>query len=135
MPDPLRKIALATALYFGAVFTAGLIMGPIRALVLEPRFGPLIAITIEAPILLLAIVLAARWAPAAAAAPRRPFPLIAIGLGALTFQQIADVAFGTVVNGMTIAAIYAQFARPDGWVYAALLVAFAAMPWLLNRQS
>ncbi|MBX9925285.1 MAG: hypothetical protein K2Y05_02905 [Hyphomicrobiaceae bacterium] len=131
----MMRTALATLLYFCAVFGAGFVMGPIRALFLEPQFGPLIAVSIEAPILLIAIILAAKWAPAAAGAPTQPVAVIVIGLGALALQQIADVAVGVLMRGMTVTEVYGQFARPDGWVYAALLVVFAVMPWLRGRRN
>jgi len=43
------RIALAILLYFGVVFGAGFLLGPIRVVWLEPRFGPIIATACEAP--------------------------------------------------------------------------------------
>jgi hypothetical protein len=45
------KIVLTASLYFLAVFAVGFILGPIRVLFLEPRFGPVVAVLCEAPFL------------------------------------------------------------------------------------
>ena len=126
------SIALAVLLYFVAVFGTGLALGPIRVLWLEPRIGKLAATLCETPLLLLAMAFAARWAPHFSGAGRDTASLIAIGLGAFALGQVAEYTVGIRLRGLTAAQQLAQFATPAGWVYAAALVAFAAMPYLVG---
>jgi hypothetical protein len=126
------RIAAATLLYFGIVFAAGFLLGPIRVLWLEPRVGPTVAVLCETPFLLAAMALAARWVPSAAHLRRDFSSLAVIGLGALALQQVADLAVGVGLRGLSPADQLAQFGTPAGSIYAGALVAFAAMPVLIN---
>ena len=125
-------IVLAAILYAAIVFGTGLLLGPIRVLWLEPRIGKLADTLCETPLLLLAMVYAARWAPEVSGAGSDTASLIAIGLGAFALGQIAEYAVGTWLRGMPLSEQLAQFATPAGWVSAAALVAFAAMPYLVR---
>jgi hypothetical protein len=87
------KMLAAAALYFAIVFGVGLLVGPIRVLYVEPRLGATIAVLLETPILLLAMVVGAklvlRWINVAP-----PTPLLAVGVVALFMQQVADIGVG-----------------------------------------
>jgi hypothetical protein len=52
---------------------------------------------------------------------------------ALVVQQVADVAVAVLLRGMMVADHIAQFTSAAGMVYAALLVAFVVMPWMIGR--
>jgi hypothetical protein len=125
-------IVRATLLYFGIVFGAGLLLGPIRVLWLEPHVGPTVAVLCETPLLLAAMILGARWVPSAVHLPRAFRPLALMGLGALALQQVADLAVGVGLRRLSPADQLAQYGTPAGRIYAAALIAFAAMPLLVN---
>ncbi len=129
------RIAAAALVYFLIVFAAGFVFGTIRTLVLEPRFGPVIGTAFEAPFLLIAIVAAARWVPRVLNLRKDALPLTLMGLGAVALQQCADILVGTGLRDITVADQFAQFATAQGGIYAALLVAFALMPLLINRRA
>jgi hypothetical protein len=129
------KIVAAAFLYSITVFAAGFVFGAIRVLWLEPRIGPLAAVLCESPLLLVAMAFAARWVPKLLRLRRDLASLGAMGLGALAVQQVIDLTVGFYVRGITPAEQFAHFATAPGLVYAALLVAFVAMPILLNRQT
>jgi hypothetical protein len=128
------RIAAAAVLYSAVVFSVGFLLGPIRVLWLEPRVGPLVAVLCEAPFILVAMMAAARWAPGAAGLQRRLVPLLLTGAGALALQQVADLGVGILLRGVSPADQLAHFTRPEGQVYALLLLAFAIMPLLLNPE-
>lgn len=128
------RILLAALLYFAIVFGVGLLLGPLRVLWLEPWLGRTIAVLCEAPVLLLVMGLAARRVPRRLGTATDPGSLAAIGIGALIMQQIADFAVGIGLRGITPAAQLAYLLTPPGLVYCAALVAFAAMPVLLNAR-
>lgn len=128
----MSTIIAAIALYFVIVFGVGFALGPIRVLLLEPRFGTSAAVAMEMPVLLTAMVMAARWVPRRLRFQDRT-TLAAMGAGALLLVLIADFAVGIALRGLAADEQVRQFATPAGILYAASLVAFAAMPLLVNR--
>src|SRR5690606_25071425 len=118
--DQAMRIALAAFLYFAVVFAVGFALGPVRVLLLEPRWGPVAAVVCEAPILIAAMLWAARSAPRAAGVGPGSSMLL-VGLGALLLQQSADLAVGLLMRGMSVSELMAQFATAEGRVYLVLL--------------
>jgi hypothetical protein len=128
------RIVAAALLYCAIVFAVGLVLGPIRVLWLEPAIGPVAAELCEAPFLLAAMIFAARWVPSVLHVRRDLASLALMGLGALAIQQAADLAVGIYVRGIGPAEQLAHYATAAGLIYACLLIAFAAMPVVLNRS-
>jgi hypothetical protein len=129
------KIVLTASLYFLAIFAVGFMLGPIRVLLLEPRFGPVIAVLCEAPFLVMAFVLAARWSPRAARVALDAGSMLLVGIVALIMQQLAEFAVGAVLRGLSVSEQLAQLSTPQGVIYVLLLIIFAAMPFLVSRFS
>lgn len=129
------KIIAAALLYFAIVFTVGLTFGPVRVLWLEPKIGEVLAAICETPFLVVAMILASQWIPSVVGVRRDLVSLGLMGLGALAIQQAADLAVGVYLRGITPAEQIAHFATGPGLIYAGLLVAFTAMPILLNRGT
>ena len=67
---------------------------------------------------------AVRWAALEGGWLRR----LGVGLIALAFQQVADLAVGFGLRGMTLQDQLANFSSPPGWIYAFTLIAFAVAP-------
>ena len=128
------KMLAAAALYFTIVFGVGFLVGPVRVLYVEPRVGATVAVLLEAPILVVAMVVSAkfmlRWIDV-----ERPTALLAIGVVALFMQQVADIAVGVLLRGMTIGDLMRQFATAPGMIYAMLLLAFLLMPLLIGKRG
>ena len=126
MSAPLR----AGLIYGAAMFAVGMLLGPIRVLVLEPLLAPAMAVAVEAlPMLAAMLLLAPPIARAQGVAPEAR-PRLAMGLSALGPVLTAEVllALGLGRFGEWIAA----FATPAGLVGLGLLVALALVP-LLRR--
>jgi len=131
LPSAVRQaqpLLTAAALYFCMVFFVGALLGPVRALWLEPWAGPTIAVLCEAPLLIFAMSVAAQWAPAWARFDGGWLSFIAMGVLALALQQVADLAVGFGLRGMTFDAQLRYFETPPGWIYAFCLLVFAFMP-------
>jgi len=128
------RVPHAAAIYFALVFAVGMLLGPPRVLWLEPWFGKTIAVLLEAPLLVGAMWFAARWAPAWARVDGGWISYLLIGLLALVFQQIADLAVGFGLREMTFADQLAYFGTPAGMIYIATLAVFAAMPLIRMRR-
>ncbi len=129
---PRRRLLAAAALYFVIVFGAGLLMGPIRVLWLEPVLGPFFSVLCETPFLILAMWIAAGVAPRATRLQGGVGVRLALGLLALVFQLTADVAVGFGLRGLVLQAQLAYFATPAGWLYVISLALFALMPALVS---
>lgn len=129
------RIAAAAILYFAIVFGVALVLGPIRVLWLEPRVGPIVAVLCEAPFLVAAMVVASRWILGVMRLQRDLVSLALMGIGALLLQQVADLAVGMSLRDMSLGEQFAQFASPQGLIYLALLVLFAATPLLISRRA
>lgn len=141
-PGPVAKaqpLLTAAALYFCMVFLVGALLGPMRVLWLEPFAGPTLAVLCEAPLLILAMHFAASWAPAWARFDGGWLSFLAMGLMALVLQQMADLAVGFGLRGMTFDAQLRYFQTPPGFIYAFCLVVFAFMPmiayWRRKRRA
>ena len=126
------RVTLAMLFYFGLVFGVGFLLGPIRVLWLEPRFGPIIATACEAPFMLLAILVAARWVPRVLNIQRDSKALVLIGLGSLVLLQIADFTIGFWLRGISPKEQFVQLLTGQGNIYVVLLALFAIMPWASN---
>lgn len=127
-----RAVLTAGLVYFAVVFAIAFVLGAARTFLLEPHVSKLVATASEAPLLLAAMVWAAAWVPPRFGLVGRRFSLIGAGVVALILQQAADAGLGLVLRGLTLAEQYAQFARPEGWLFAALLVAFVLAPLALH---
>lgn len=129
-----RRVLSAAALYFVIVFAVGLVLGPIRVLWLEPWLGRTFAVLCETPFLILAMWLGAQWAPAWAKLEPGWGRRIAMGLVALALQQVADLAVGFGLRGMTLHEQFAYFSTPPGFIYVGTLMLFAIMPLVVALQ-
>jgi hypothetical protein len=123
-----NRVPHAAVAYFTLVFVAGLVLGPVRVIWLEPWLGNAIAVLIEAPFLIAAMWFAARAAPRWVRASGGWPSFLGIGLAALVLQQVADLAVGFGLRGMTLRDQLTHFATPAGMIYAATLVIFTLMP-------
>ena len=129
------RTAAGALLYFAVVFAVAFLLGAIRVAWLEPQIGRSAAELCEAPFLLVTIAFASRWVPRVLHLRRDLVSLGLMGLGALAILQGVDLAVGVYLRGITPAEQLANFATAAGLIYAALLIAFAAMPMLLSRDA
>lgn len=126
-------IAVAAMSYVAVVFAAGFAFGAVRVTIVEPRIGEALATLCEAPLLLAAMIATVCLLPPIRWLRRRPGSLAAVGVVALLLQQAIDFAVGLFVRGLSPMQQLAHFSTPSGYIYALLLIAFAAMPALVWR--
>jgi hypothetical protein len=128
------RIASAAALYFAIVFGVGFLLGPLRVFWLEPKLGATLAVLLETPLLLLAMLLAARWVPRRLGLDTGFRPMAGMGLAALALVLLADFSVGLWLRGLAPAEQLGYLATAAGLIYVAALALFAAMPVLVNRR-
>ena len=104
-------------LYFGLVFGAGFVLGPIRILWAVPRFGTRMAELMETPIMFVVVVVAARWIVRRFALP--PTASIRLGMGcvALGLLLVAEFTLVLWLRGLSISEYLASRDLVSGMVY------------------
>jgi hypothetical protein len=90
------------ALYFGLVFAAGWIFGPIRELWVVPYFGRTAGLLFEAPLMLGVMIAAARWTIRLLAVPSAFKTRAAVGLIALGMLLVAEAIGARWLRGLSI---------------------------------
>jgi len=101
---------------------------------LEPVLGKTIAVLCETPFLIAAMIFAARHTPRWTKLDGGWLSYAAVGVLAFVLQQMADLAVGFGLRGMTLSDQLAFFVTPPGYVYAVNLIIFAAAPVFARRR-
>jgi len=123
--------AIPAGLFYALLlFGLGVLLGPLREFVFAPRFGALGAVLVEAVPMIAAMAwLAPRIARGMKLPPRSSARLV-MGAVALLLVLLAELALARQLRGLGPAGWLAHYATPEGIAGAALLLVFAAMPWL-----
>jgi len=112
----------AGSICFALAFALGCQLGPVREVVLAPRFGATAAAAMEAVPMLAGMALGAPWAAR-----------LRMGAMALALLVLAKSARDWLPRGELL--WLARTRTPEGRIGLGLLVAFAAMPLLLRRRG
>lgn len=126
----MARFLSTAAVYFCLGFGAGFVFGPVRVFWLEPRVGGRVAVLIESPFMLAAIVAAGVWVGRRWLAGRSVAARLGVGLLAAGAVLAADVAVGLGVRGLSFAEVFTGRDPVSGAVYYGLVGLFAMMPWL-----
>ncbi|WP_270939133.1 hypothetical protein [Falsiroseomonas oryzae] len=123
-------ILAAGLLWFAVMFGLGFLLGPVRILVLEPRFGATLAVLIEAVPMIAAMVVLAPWVARLFELPPTARARLGMGGAGLLLLLVADTLLGWLLFGRGLDALLDRPATWDGRVYLLLLLLFLVMPWL-----
>ena len=126
--------ARAGAVYFLAVFIVAFMVGAFRVIVVAPRLGEVMAVSLEAPVILIVSWVASRWATAkfAVSADRSARLLMgAVAFSLLLLAELALAVFAFGFDGVYIGATWAREMR--NLMMLSLLIFLAA--WLALRSS
>jgi hypothetical protein len=126
------RVLKAGVLYFGLVFGAGFILGPIRITWVVPRLGARTAELLETPLMLVVTVLAARWVVRRLGVQPAGSRRLGMGLIALTLSLLAEFGFVLSLRGMSFRDYLATRDPVSGAVYYATLLVYALMPLILS---
>ena len=128
------QLLLAAGAYFGIVFGVGFALGSVRVPFLVPRFGERMAELAEMPFMFLAIALAAGHIVRRYGSTVPSLGWAVVGVIALTLLVVAELLLAVVLAGRGFCEYVASRDPISGSVYLAMLLVFAAMPWLLTRD-
>lgn len=126
----MRAAVAAGGAYFALVFAAGFVLGTLRALVLVPRVGETVAVTLELPVMLAVSWLACGRVLDRFAVPRSPRHRLVMGGVAFLLLMAAELAVSVLAFGRSPAehvAGYRSWAAASG---LAAQILFAAFPLL-----
>jgi hypothetical protein len=123
----------AGATYFAIVFAAGFVFGTVRTVLIAPRFGELLAVVLELPIMLGISWWACGWTLQRFRLPPESAPRMAMGAVAFTFLIIAEILISFAL-GRSIAEYGSDLATSHGLLGLAGQLAFGLFP-LLRRNG
>jgi hypothetical protein len=123
----------AGVIYFLLVFAVGWVLGPIRELWVVPRFGRMIGVFLEAPIMLIAMIISARWVIRRFDVPGTLRTTISMGLVAVGILTVAEIAGVLWVRQLSLQEYLGSLATAPGVISLLMFLLFAAMPTLVTR--
>ena len=129
----MKTIIINSLVYFGIVFSIGLLLGTIRVLVLLPWLGERLAELLEMPVMLVAIVYSARYLVFHLSPQASARSLLYVGLLALLLLLGFEFTLVLAIRGISIAEYIASRDPVSGSAYAISLILYALMPYLLAR--
>lgn len=125
----------AGVVYFLLTFAAGFAFGTVRVIVFEPEFGIVIAVLMEAPILIFAMAYFCRrvcsWFHLPAIVKLRA------QMGAFAFILLiaAELTGAFIMKDMSPHEYFQNMAHPEGGIAFLLFVLFGIMPLFCIRQN
>ena len=117
----------AALFYFAVVFAGGFVLGTMRVFLLIPAFGPLRAVLIELPFMLLLSWLTCGWAMRRFAVRRQKAALV-MGAAAFVFLMAAELALARFGFGQSVGEFLRGLITSAGAVGLAGQLAFALFP-------
>ncbi|HYL99360.1 MAG TPA: hypothetical protein VEZ90_10430 [Blastocatellia bacterium] len=124
----------AGVLYFALVFVAGLILGPIRIVLLVPKVGVRAAELMETPIMLVVIIVSARWVVRRLSVSPTMSSRLSMGLLAVSLMLAAEFTLVLWLRGLSIRQYLATRDPVSGTAYYAALAVFAVLPLFVGRK-
>ena len=128
------KILHGAVVYFALVFGTGFLLGSVRVPFIVPRIGERYAELAEMPLMFIAIFFASRHVLRKYCQKTGTVGLIAMGVIALLLLVSSELLLAVSLAGWEVTEYIASRDKISGSVYLAMLILFAAMPWLQARK-
>lgn len=128
------RVFKPSLLYFALTFAVGFVLGSIRINVLTPRVGPVVAVLIECPLILLASFLIARWVLARHAPTANALRRLAIGGVAFAMLIAAEMAL-SAASGIWPRAFVDSLLTPARAIGLGGQMLFAVLPVLIRPRA
>lgn len=129
----MARVLKAAVVYFAVVFGIAFLLGVVRVLVVAPRVGPLAAVMIETPLVLIVSWIAARECVARFRIPPTARDRLTLGLVAFALLMAVELALSVLAFGLTPAEHFAAWATPAGALGLSAQMVFALIPWVQTR--
>lgn len=129
----MRTVLCAAFAYFAGVFLAGVALGSLRVLALEPAVGDPAATLIEAPLMLGISWAVCRAAIRRFAVGRGAAARLGMGLAAFALLIGAETIFGLFARDRSLAAQIEAYRQAGPAIGLAAQALFALFPWVQAR--
>jgi hypothetical protein len=116
--------------YTIAVFVFAFAVGTIRVTVVVPRLGPLLAVIIEAPIVLAVSWFASLWCIRRFSVSHDASARTLMGAVAFTFLMLLELGISVFVFGEPVGHYFAKYTSIPGAIGLVMQACFAALPWV-----
>ena len=128
----------AGAAYATSVFLVGFVLGTVRVLFVVPRFGETLAVSLEAPIMVIVSWAASRWSAHQFAVPPNVTARAVMGAGAFVVLMLAEAVVAVGIFGRSLSGQIASYQSTGGATGLLAQIAFAIFPlvqgWLIRRS-
>ncbi|PPD25620.1 MAG: hypothetical protein CTY20_15585 [Hyphomicrobium sp.] len=129
------KPVAAGLIYFALVYAAGFVLGLAREVAVNPLFGKVLAVLIEAPLMIVAITAAAIWVVHRFTVPVDFVSRLIMGITAFVVLMLAEALFAKVFRGQSLDQWISSFATAEGIISVVLFLLFAAMPIVVRNAG
>ncbi|WP_292066156.1 hypothetical protein [Brevundimonas sp. UBA7664] len=130
----MRRALAAAAAYFAIVFALAFLLGVARTLFVAPRVGELVAVLIEAPIVLLISWRAAGWSIRRFSVTARASDRATMGLAAFLLLMTVETTMSLVLFDRPLAQQFAAWATAAGAIGLLAQAAYGLIPLLAVRR-
>ena len=126
------------ALWAGFAYTLGVFVfafaiGTIRVLLLAPRLGTLLAVTIEAPLVLAVSWVVSLWCTRRFNVSRAARARVLMGAAAFAVLMSLELGFSVLIFGETVSHYCAKFTSTPGLIGLVMQGCFAMIPWIQSH--
>jgi hypothetical protein len=132
-PIDWRAASLAGFVYTLGVFVFAFAAGTIRVTLVAPRLGTLLAVIIEAPIVLAVSWRVSLWCTRRFNVSRDARTRILMGAAAFTILMLLELGFSVLVFGESVSHYFAKFTSAPGVIGLLMQGCFATLPWIQSR--
>lgn len=130
----MQRALAAAAAYFAIVFGLAFLLGIARTLVIAPMVGPVVAVLIESPIILLISWRVASWSIGRFSVPAGMPARLMMGLVALMLLMTVETVMSLLLFARPLAQQFADYATVAGAIGLLAQAAFGLMPLLVARR-
>ncbi len=132
------SIDLRAAFWAGFAYTLGVFVfafavGTIRVTLVAPRLGTLLAVIIEAPIVLAVSWRVSLWCTRRFNVSRNSRARILMGAAAFAVLMLLELGFAVLVFGETVSHYFAKYTSAPGVIGLVMQGCFATLPWIQSH--
>ena len=128
-----RAACWAGLAYTLGVFVFAFAVGAIRVTLVAPRLSTLLAVIMEAPIVLAVSWRVSLWCTRRFNVSRDARARILMGAAAFTVLMLLELGFSVLVFGETVSHYLGKYTSTTGVIGLAMQVCFATLPWIQSH--
>ncbi|HET9639261.1 MAG TPA: hypothetical protein VFP12_08650 [Allosphingosinicella sp.] len=124
----MKRAFSAGALYFLLIFLLGMMLGPVRILLIEPRLGAIPAVLVELPFMLAASWFVCGWLIRYLSVPAAASSRLIMGAAAFLLLMAAELGLSLFAVGGTVSGHFAGYRGGAPLIGLLGQIAFALFP-------